>query len=476
MPVLRPALRLLAAIMLIAGLAGVVAHGLAQESDDAPQVHVAELVGPIGPATATYLIRAIEEAEAEGAAAVILETDTPGGLDAAMRDINQAILGADVPVILYVSPAGARAASAGAFIMYASHLAAMAPGTSVGAATPVQMGGGEAPVPSTEPAAEPADEDGEEGGDASEAEPDTPAADAPGNAQALRNKAVNDAAAYIRSLAELRGRNADWAERAVREAASLTADQALEQGVIEIRADDIEALLAQADGRTVALASGETTLAVAGADIVRVEKTFAEEFLATITDPNLALLLVNLGFLGLVVSFYNGLEPVTLIAGAICLIVGFYGLNTLPLNYAGAALIVMGLGLLVAEAFVVSYGLLTAGGLIAFVIGALMLVDTDVPAFRIHWAWVIGMAAGLGGVTILALSYGLAAQLRRSHAGSESMVGDKGKVTDWSGREGHVLVQGEHWRAVSDDALSPGDAVTVIAVDGLTLTVKAAGG
>lgn len=462
-------LRMIALAMFVAGLSLLSSGGLARQ-DQPDTVITAPLTGPIGPATASFMTRAIETAETRGARALIIEMDTPGGLDASMRTINQAILGARIPVIVYVHPPGARAASAGAFITYASHIAAMAPGAAIGAATPVQMGGGAEPAPApegTEPALERA------AGDTAQ---DTTAPDrAPGNAQALRNKAVNDAVAYIRSLAELRGRNADWAEAAVRDAASVSAERALELGVIEHVAPNFAALLEAIDGAAVELQSGQTvTLQTRGAAIVALETTFAEEVLGVITDPNIAFLLMNLGFIGLLVSFYNGLEPITAVAGVICLIVGLYALNTLPLNYAGAALIALGLALLVAEAFIASGGLLALGGVIAFAIGALMLIDTDVAAFRLDWRMVAGSSVVLGGVTFVLLTYGLAAQSRKVTTGAQGLIGLTGDVLDWSDGSGHVHVDGERWKARSKDALSPGDTVKVVRLDGLTLIVKRA--
>jgi membrane-bound serine protease (ClpP class) len=286
---------------------------------------------------------------------------------------------------------------------------------------------------------------------------------------------VNDSVAYIRSLAELRGRNADWAESAVREAASVSASDALELGVIEIVAPSLTDLLAQLEGRAVALQSGlEVTLATDGAAIINIEKSFAEEALATLTNPNIAFLLMNLGFIGLLVSFYNGLEPITGIAGVICLIVGLYALNTLPVNYAGAALIVLGLALLAAEAFIVSGGLLALGGLAAFTIGALMLVDTEIDAFRLDWRLVIGATGTLGVAAFLLISYGLAAQGRKVTTGAKGLIGQSGTVLDWSEADGHVLVDGERWHARSDDALNEGDSIKVKSVEGLTLIVTSA--
>ena len=467
-------LRFLAGLLVLIGMAMLAEQTNARQASSSPLVVTAELTGPIGPATTNFIVRAIDSAEARNAEAIIIEMDTPGGLDSATRDINQAILGADLPVIVHVTPPGARAASAGAFITYASHAAAMAPGTSIGAATPVQLAGGSGSSPSSAPeGTDPALEDavGEQGSEASS----TPTPAAPDNAQAMRDKVVNDAVAYIRSLAELRGRNADWAEASVREAVSVSAEDALELGVIEYLAESTRDLLVQIDGQAIALQGGrEVVLQTADAQVESVTKTFAENVLAIITDPNIAFLLMNLGFIGLLVSFYNGLEPVTAVAGIICMIVGLYALNTLPVNYAGAALIVLGLALLVAEAFIVSGGLLALGGLAAFAIGALMLIDTDSDAFRLDWRLVAGATVGLGGVTFLLLTYGLAAQGRKVTTGTRGLVGQVGTVLEWNGNTGFVQADGERWQARSSDTLEVGDRVKVTQVDGLTLVVKKA--
>ncbi|KAA5805076.1 nodulation protein NfeD [Alkalicaulis satelles] len=451
------------------GFAALAAGALTQERAGEARVLTAELTGVIGPANAGYIQRAITRAEREGAAMLVIEMDTPGGLDTAMRDINRSILASETPVAVFVHPSGARATSAGAYILYASHIAGMAPGTSVGAATPVQMGGGdEAPAPAPAPARDSADEDGD-GEDSSASRERT----APSSAQAMRNKVVNDSVAYIRSLAEMRGRNADWAEEAVREGVSASYSEALELGVIEIVAASLPAFLEEADGRTVTLSGGrEVVLEVAGAGIEAVEKTFAEEALAVITDPNIAFLLLNLGFIGLLVSFYNGLEPVTAIAGVIFIIIGFYALNTLPVNYAGAALIILGLVLLVAEAFFASSGLLALGGLAAFAIGSLMLMDTEVEGLRIDWRLIAATTVALGAATFFLVSYGLAAQGRKVTTGDKGLIGLTGRVVSWDGAGGYVMVDGERWKAVSADTLAEGDTVKVTGVEGLTLRVK----
>jgi len=447
-------------------------------------VRVIDVTGPIGPATTSFVTSAIDDSAA--AEALVIALDTPGGLDAALREINQAILASPTPVVVYVSPQGARAASAGLYMLYASHVAAMSPGTSTGAATPVNLGGGapSAPAPRSplptpdlapeEPgSAEPAPSE-----EAAAPEPDAagqaPEA-APSSPDALRNKVVNDAVAYLRSLAELRGRNADWAEEAVRDAATVTYSEALEIGVTDVVAEDVRDLLRQIDGREITLQDGRTvTLATAGADIVQVEMTLAQSILSVITDPNIAFLLVNLGFIGLLVSFYNGLEPITAVAGLLCLIIGFYALNTLPVNIAGAALIVLGLALFIAEAFVSSFGLLALAGLIAFGFGALILVDSDVEGLRLDWRVVGAVAVGVAGTAFLIVSYGLAAQGRKPTTGSRALIGRLARVESWEGGAGYVHLDGENWRATSKDSLAPGDMTVVLSVDDLTLTVRKA--
>lgn len=461
--------RWMSGLAMLAGAAAMAGAALTQERAEGPVIKSAALTGVIGPANTGYISRAIRIAEREGAALLVIEMDTPGGLDTAMRDINRAIIGSPVPVAVFVHPSGARATSAGAYILYASHIAGMAPGTSIGAATPVQMGGGdEPPTQPSSPAA--TDETGEgEGAEDAAARERT----APSNAQAMRNKVVNDSVAYIRSLAEMRGRNADWAEEAVREGVSASYSEALELGIVEIIAASLEDFAAQADGREVTLSGGTAvTLSLDGARFEAVEKTFAEEALAVITDPNIAFLLLNLGFIGLLVSFYNGLEPVTAIAGVIFIIIGFYALNTLPVNYAGAALIILGLVLLVSEAFLASSGLLALGGLAAFAIGSLMLMDTEVEGLRVDWRLIAGTTVALGAASFLLISYGLAAQGRKVTTGEKGLIGMTGQVISWEGAAGYVMVDGERWRAVSSDALKAGDAIKVLSLDGLTLKVR----
>lgn len=410
----------------------------------AATVKVAEIHGAVSPASAAYFLRALEDAHRAQADLLVLRLDTPGGLDKAMREMIQGMLASPVPVATWVAPAGARAASAGTYLLYASHIAAMSPGTNLGAATPVAVGMGGPPQ-----------EDKEK---------------TPGGS-AMEKKAVQDAAAYLRGLAQLRGRDADWAERAVREAASLTAAEAHAQGVIDIVAADLDDLLRQADGRTVKLASGETTLALGGAAVVAVERNWQERLLMAVADPNVALILMMLGIYGLLFEFYTPGFGVAGIVGAICLLVGLYALAMLPINAVGVLLILLGVVLMVTEAFVPSFGAFGIGGVIAFVAGALLLIDGDTPGLEISLAFVVPLAATsallLGG----AGAFALRARQRPLVAGAEAMVGAPAVALEDFAHEGWVEAHGERWHARSPVPLAQGERARIRAVDGLTLIV-----
>ncbi|MBK5928248.1 nodulation protein NfeD [Rhodobaculum claviforme] len=476
------------------GLAlGVGALGLATgqqaPATDTPAV-VLTVDGPIAPAMVQYIERNLDAAAARGVPLVVLKMDTPGGLDSSTRRIIRAILASPVPVATWVAPSGARAASAGTYILYASHIAAMAPATNLGAATPVSLGGGGAPFSGDEGDGpdNPGDPDGEGdttakdgtgddtangtgNGDAPrDAVGDAPRRSAP--ASAMEAKVVNDASAYIRGLAELRGRNADWAERAVRDAVSLTATEAAAQNVIDFTADTLVALLAQADGRAVTMADGTVTLATAGIATEAIEPDWRTQLLAIITNPNVALILMLVGVYGIIFEFLSPGVLVPGTVGAISLILGMYSLAMLPLNLAGAGLILLGLALIVAEAFAPSFGVLGIGGTAALVLGAMMLVDTDAPGLDVSVPLLAGVA--VSGLLATAIVATLARRSFRAPvvSGAEEMVGVTGHVTDWQGRTGHVFVHGERWQARGPAGLTADAPVRVTAMDGLTLTVE----
>jgi len=452
-PVLRSMLFLL--LILAGGM-------MAISADNERRITLLDIRGPIGPAVADYLQRGIAAAEHAGDEAVILRLDTPGGLDASMRDIIRDILASELPVIAWVAPNGARAASAGTFILYAAHVAAMTPVSSLGAATPVRIGG----LPGTpEPPATPQPEAKKK--QAQQEQEPKPAADA------MERKVTNDAVAYIRGLADMRGRNADWAEKAVREAASLSAKDALKMEAIDLIAADMKELLAKVDGRTVKTAVGEKTLHTAGADIVVIQPDWRSELLAIITDPNIAYLLMLLGFYGIFFELANPGYILPGVVGAICLLLALFAFQVLPINYAGLALIVLGIAFMVAEVFVASFGALGIGGLVAFVVGSIILIDTDAPGFGLS----IDLVAALGLTSLLffvvVASMALKSRQRPVVTGREEMIGLSGEAVDnFTDGRGRIHVHGEIWQAECDHPVAAGQPLHITGMHGLTLQVE----
>lgn len=424
------------------------------------RVMVAAIEGAIGPATTEYVLAAIKRAQEHGAQALILRLDTPGGLAAATRDIDKAILSAKVPVVTWVAPSGAQAASAGTYIVYASHVAAMAPGTNLGAATPVPIGG-PAPVTPRRPQDKPKDQGGE--------------AAAPDAGDAMQRKILEDSAAYMRALAELRGRNAEWGEKAVREGASLTAHEARAQGVIEIVAASLEELLEQLDGRTVRTEGGERILATRGALIESVEPTWRHRFLSIITNPSVAYLLLLVGLYGLLLEGYNPGSLVPGVVGVICLLIAAYALQVLPVNYVGLALIVVGLALMLAEAITPSFGILGFGGLASLVFGSIILFDREMPGFEVSRGLIAGVAA-VSGLLFLLLAGSLARSRRAPVVTgvSELLAAPAQALEDFSGR-GRVRIRGETWWAESAEPVRAGEHLVVEKVEGLVLKVRPRG-
>ncbi|MFC1961541.1 nodulation protein NfeD [Chloroflexota bacterium] len=401
------------------------------------RIDVITVKGTINPVLTDYIKRGIEQAEDTGASFVIIQMDTPGGLDTAMRDIIQSIINSRIPVVVYVAPSGARAASAGMYITLSAHIAAMAPNTATGAATPVQMGEGQQ------------------------------------ISEELQKKIINDAAAYARSLAESRGRNPEWAEQAVREGVSATAKEALELNVIDMIAADLNTLVAQLDGREVTMLGGNTvTLDTQDATVNYLDMTLVEDFLYTIADPNIAYLLLSLATLGIMVEIFNPGLIFPGVVGGISLLLAFYSLGVLPVNWAGVLLIVLAFGLFVAEVLTTTFGLFTAGGIISLVIGSLILFQGASPVFRVD-PWLIAIVT----ITITAtftfvINRAIIAHRRQAKTGREELIGKTAVVKVALDPEGTIFFKGELWEALSESGrVEPREEVTITKVDGLKLNV-----
>ncbi len=427
---------------------------------------VLDLDGAIGVATAEFIINGIEEAEEREATLVIIRMDTPGGLVNSMRDIISAILGSDVPVVTYVSPAGARADSAGTYILLASHIAAMAPTTHLGAATPVSLGGGDV------------GDDGKSGSD-KDADSDSDSASdedkkAPPSGSAMERKVMNDAISYIRGLAEAHGRNADWAEKAVTEAATLTASEALEMNVIDVIAVDQAELLQKLNGRELKVNNRSVTLDTEALLIEKIEPGWRIKFLSTIANPEILLILIMVGVYGL---WFEGSSPGAVlpgVVGVICLLLAAYALQVLPINFAGLALMIVGIVLIVAEAFVPSFGALGVGGIAAFIFGSIMMFDSGIPGFGISITFVVGFAVVAGLLLLWMISYLVKLRRRGAVTGRESILAGTAIAMESFAGAGRVWLEGAPWAAVSKVPIEKDQRVTVTAIDGLTLEVEPA--
>jgi membrane-bound serine protease (ClpP class) len=401
----------------------------------APAVSLLEIEGVISPITLRVIGMAIDRAAAERSHALVVKLDTPGGLERSMRSIVQRMLAAEIPIVVYVAPTGARAGSAGVFITMAAHVAAMAPATNIGAAHPVAVGGG-------------ADKE-------------------------MLKKVENDAAAFIRTVALERGRNADWAEKAVRQSVSITEREAVKLRVVDLVAESVPDLLERIDGRTVRTAKGPVTLATRGAAVKAIAIGFRDRVLNVITDPNIAYVLMMLGMIGLLAELYNPGAIFPGVIGGICLILAFFAFQSLPINYAGLLLILLGIGLLVAEIKVVSHGILAVGGTIAMALGSLMLFDApEVGGLRISWWVLVPTVAATASLFFFVITAGVRALVRRPVLGAPGLIGQAGIARDRLAPEGQITVQGEIWRArVQGPPVDPGEPVRVVGVAGLTLTV-----
>ena len=440
-------------------------------NSQADDVWVIEVNGGIGPATSDYLTREIEQAHDEQAKLVILKINTPGGLDSSMRDIIRSITTSPVPIATWVGPAGSRAASAGTYILLASHIASMAPGTNLGAATPVSLGGGKAPSDPLSP-----QDDSNQDEKSKPSEQDDTKQESPDQVKAttaMEKKVINDAAAYIVSLAKLHNRNEEWAEKAVREAASLDSENALELNVIDFIASDLQQLVEMTNGRTVIINGINQEIQLNQVAFVEREQDWRFSLLSVITNPNVAYILMLIGIYGLLLEFYNPGVGLPGVLGGICLLLAMYSLQMLPVSYAGLALILLGIALMIAEAFSPSFGIFGLGGVAAFSLGSIMLMDTEVPGYQIALPLIIGISLFSVGFFVVTISMLVRVRNQRVTTGMEAVVGETGKVVSGFPGEGRVLVEGEIWQAKCSDKLQVGQSIRVTKLTGLSLDVEA---
>ncbi|MCQ1056968.1 NfeD family protein [Photobacterium sp. DNB23_23_1] len=442
----------------------------------AQNVWVIEISGGIGPATSDYVSREIVQAHKEQASFIVLKVDTPGGLDTSMRDIIRAITTSPLPVATWVGPAGSRAASAGTYILLASHVAAMAPGTNLGAATPVSLtapvgkdddSGGNPFAPKKEKEPDAPDDDADQAKEEDAADSDKVTAKT-----AMEKKVINDARAYIRGLAKLHGRNEEWAETAVTEAASIDAEKALELNVIDFLASDLDSLVTQSNGRTVIINGLEAKIELADVAYIEREQDWRFKLLSVITNPNVAYILMLIGIYGLLLEFYNPGVGLPGVLGGICLLLAMYSLQMLPVSYAGLALLLLGIALMVAEAFSPSFGILGLGGIVAFALGSVMLMDTETPGYQIAIPLIAGLTVVSALFTFVILSLLLKTRRKPVTTGVEVLLGQEAIVVGGFPGSGRVLVDGEIWQANCDAALVKGDKVTVVQIHGLCLEVE----
>lgn len=417
-----------------------------QAITNAPVIHIS-IDGPIGPGVSSFVVGAISEAQGRDIAGILLTLNTPGGLDSSMREIIQAILDSSKPVICFVAPSGARAASAGTYILMACHIAAMSHGTTIGAATPVSLGGITPPQ-------------GEEPEEGKKRHPD------------MTDKVMSDSSAYMRGLAELRNRPIDWADRFVTEAVSVSDSEAFKHGIIEYQTASTRTLLTAIDGHQVTVKGIPWILSTVTSEIDKATPTWRDDFLAAITDPNIAYILLLMGIYGLMFEFSNPGLILPGVIGGISLILALYALQLMPVNYAGLALICLGLALITAEAFVPSFGVLGIGGIVAFVLGSIMLLDMDVPGFQISPRLIGGLAAVTSAIALILITMAVRAWRRPAISGAEGMIGSVGTVLDWDSDTGHIHTHGEVWAATSKENLTKGEKVQVMTRNGLVLNVE----